>query len=311
MAAHGTGRRVHGQGRRAGFAGTGTVHHQTRMGWSFLALSEKSIEPLAAFNPARFTDRSKVDGSSNCMVLAEADILSWLLTFAYLARSKAMWPPMMADADALADGCALFVGVTSTGVYCRPVCRVRTPRRENCRFFDDPRAGRSRCLPALPEVPAGDRTRPVADGLFAHAGRHGGRADRTSRARRRTLRLPQLAARLGVTDRHLRRIFQAAHGVAPLDYLSTQRLLLAKQLLTDTPMPVTRWRWPAASTACAASTRPLPSATASTPRAAARRAGRMADRPLRLAYRPPLRCAGAAGLLCTAAGAWMWSRSTA
>jgi AraC family transcriptional regulator of adaptative response / DNA-3-methyladenine glycosylase II len=52
--------------------------------------------------------------------------------------------------------------------------------------------------------------------------------------------LPDIAARLGVTDRHLRRIFHQAHGVTPIDYLSTQRLLLAKQLLTDTDMTVTQ-----------------------------------------------------------------------
>src|SRR5205085_12045177 len=47
-----------------------------------------------------------------------------------------------------------------------------------------------------------------------------------------------LAGRLGVSDRHLRRIFFAEHGVTPLQYLQTRRLLLAKQLLTDTAMPV-------------------------------------------------------------------------
>jgi AraC family transcriptional regulator of adaptative response / DNA-3-methyladenine glycosylase II len=52
--------------------------------------------------------------------------------------------------------------------------------------------------------------------------------------------LPDLAARLGVSDRHLRRIFHQAHGVTPIDYLCTQRLLLAKQLLTDTDLPVTQ-----------------------------------------------------------------------
>jgi len=39
--------------------------------------------------------------------------------------------------DARFDG-RLFVGVTSTGIYCRPICRVRIPRRENCRFFSTP-----------------------------------------------------------------------------------------------------------------------------------------------------------------------------
>ena len=51
--------------------------------------------------------------------------------------------------------------------------------------------------------------------------------------------MPELAARLGVTERHLRRVFAQAHGVSPMDYLTTQRLLQAKQLLTDTDLPVT------------------------------------------------------------------------
>jgi AraC family transcriptional regulator, regulatory protein of adaptative response / DNA-3-methyladenine glycosylase II len=49
----------------------------------------------------------------------------------------------------------------------------------------------------------------------------------------------QVAARLGVSDRHLRRIFEAHLGVSPLQYLQTRRLLCAKQLLTDTRMPIT------------------------------------------------------------------------
>ncbi len=52
--------------------------------------------------------------------------------------------------------------------------------------------------------------------------------------------LPSIAARLGVTDRHLRRIFAKRHGVTPVAWLATQRLLLAKQLLTDTALPVTQ-----------------------------------------------------------------------
>ena len=54
------------------------------------------------------------------------------------------------------------------------------------------------------------------------------------------MRVPELAARLGVTDRHLRRVFAQVHGVTPIGYLTTQRLLLAKQLLTDTALPVTQ-----------------------------------------------------------------------
>ncbi len=141
--------------------------------------------------------------------------------------------------DARFDG-RLFVGVTSTGVYCRPVCRVRTPRRENCRFFDTRAQAEAAafrpCMKCRPEIAPGlshtDSSRTLADTAargIEHAV-HGGEP----------LLLPELAARLGVTDRHLRRIFVAAHGVSPHDYLTTQRLLLAKQLLTDTTQPVTQ-----------------------------------------------------------------------
>lgn len=141
--------------------------------------------------------------------------------------------------DARFDG-RLFVGVTSTGVYCRPVCRVRLPQQKNCRFFDTRAQAEAAafrpCLKCRPEIAPGlshtDSSQTLADSaarLIEHAV-HSGQATQ----------LPAIAARLGVTDRHLRRIFQAAHGVAPRDYLTTQRLLLAKQLLTDTAQPVTQ-----------------------------------------------------------------------
>ena len=141
--------------------------------------------------------------------------------------------------DARFDG-RLFIGVTSTGVYCRPVCRVRTPRRENCRFFDTRAQAEAAafrpCMKCRPEIAPGlshtDSSRTLADTaarMIEHAV-HGGEG----------IALPQLAERLGVTDRHLRRIFQQTHGVSPHDYLSTQRLLLAKQLLTDSTLPVTQ-----------------------------------------------------------------------
>ena len=143
--------------------------------------------------------------------------------------------------DARFDG-RLFVGVTSTRIYCRPICRVRTPLRKNCRFFDTPAQAEAAafrpCLKCRPEIAPGaglawtvmdaSRTlaRQAADTLDAHADA----ADTPSVA--------ALARRLGVSDRHLRRIFQTEHGVTPLQYLQTRRLLLAKQLLTDTRLPV-------------------------------------------------------------------------
>ncbi|HLL19143.1 MAG TPA: AlkA N-terminal domain-containing protein, partial [Rubrivivax sp.] len=140
--------------------------------------------------------------------------------------------------DARFDG-RLFVGVTSTGVYCRPVCRVRTPRRENCRFFDTRAQAEAAafrpCMKCRPEIAPGFSQMDSSRSLAYSAARAIEHAVHSGQA----MALPGLASHLGVTDRHLRRIFQAAHGVAPRDYLTTQRLLLAKQLLTDTTQPVT------------------------------------------------------------------------
>jgi AraC family transcriptional regulator, regulatory protein of adaptative response / DNA-3-methyladenine glycosylase II len=139
--------------------------------------------------------------------------------------------------DARFDG-RLFVGVTSTGVYCRPVCRVRIPMRRNCRFFSNApsaeAAGFRPCLRCRPELAPGLSLMDSPQVLAQHAARMLDEAARSGQ----DITLPEVAAKLGVTDRHLRRIFADAHGVAPLDYLTTQRLLLAKRLLTDTPMPV-------------------------------------------------------------------------
>ncbi|ODU07915.1 MAG: adenosine deaminase [Rubrivivax sp. SCN 71-131] len=141
--------------------------------------------------------------------------------------------------DARFDG-RLFVGVTSTGVYCRPVCRVRMPRRENCRFFETRAQAEGAafrpCLKCRPEIAPGLSAMDSSQQLAEVAARQIAHAVHAGEA----LPLPALAAGLGVTDRHLRRIFQSAHGVSPHAYLDTQRLLLAKQLLTDTALPVTQ-----------------------------------------------------------------------
>lgn len=143
--------------------------------------------------------------------------------------------------DARFDG-RLFVGVTSTGIYCRPVCRVRTPRKENCRFFSTPAQAEAEafrpCMKCRPEMAPGpglpwtvmDASRTLARQAAQWLDSHLGEDDAMS--------MTALADDLGVSDRHLRRIFAAEHGVTPLQYLQTRRLLLAKQLLTDTRLPV-------------------------------------------------------------------------
>lgn len=139
--------------------------------------------------------------------------------------------------DARFDG-RLFVGVTSTGIYCRPVCRVRLPRRENCRFFPEAAqaeaAGFRPCLRCRPELAPGLALVDSSRSLARSAALLLERLLETSE----DIALPAVAERLGVTERHLRRIFQAEHGVSPIQWITTRRLLLAKRLLTDTPLPI-------------------------------------------------------------------------
>ena len=149
----------------------------------------------------------------------------------------------LAARDARFDG-LFFVGVTSTGIYCRPICRVRTPLQRNCLFFNlaaqAEQAGFRPCLRCRPELAPQSRpwsTHDAGSVLLNQAVQWLQQAD----AARATTGGPvstvaALAARLGVSDRHLRRLFQTGLGVSPLQYLQTQRLLTAKQLLTDTRM---------------------------------------------------------------------------
>ncbi len=145
--------------------------------------------------------------------------------------------------DARFDG-SLFVGVSSTGIYCRPICRVRTPKQQNCRFFSSAAQAEAAayrpCLKCRPELAPGhaqawtvmDASRTLARQAAALLDNWTAVGDSAS--------IAALAGRLGVSERHLRRIFQAEHGVTPLQYLQTRRLLLAKQLLTETRLPITQ-----------------------------------------------------------------------
>ena len=145
------------------------------------------------------------------------------------------WPVLLAR-DARFDG-RIFVGISSTGVYCRPVCSARTPKKEHCSFFPSAAAaeaaGYRPCLKCRPELAPG--LAPV-DASPALARRAAARMEDGLWQ----CSLEQLAAALGVTGRHLRRVFLAEYGVPPVQYLQTRRLLLAKSLLTDTDLPVTQ-----------------------------------------------------------------------
>jgi AraC family transcriptional regulator of adaptative response / DNA-3-methyladenine glycosylase II len=138
--------------------------------------------------------------------------------------------------DSRFDG-RFFVGVRSTGIYCRPICSVRLPKKENCTFYISAaaaeKAGYRPCLKCRPELAPGlapvDAVARLARSAALVLEENG----------HLYLSLAELASKLGVTDRHLRRAFFAEFGVSPLQYLQSRRLLLAKSLLTDTSLPIT------------------------------------------------------------------------
>lgn len=137
--------------------------------------------------------------------------------------------------DTRFDG-AFFVGVSSTRIYCRPICRVKTPRRENCTFYPSAAAaevaGFRPCLRCRPELAPGSSPMDAVSRLaVAASGRieEGALTDGS---------VAGLADELGVSERHLRRVIHAELGVSPIQLAQTQRLLLAKRLLTDTALPI-------------------------------------------------------------------------
>lgn len=137
--------------------------------------------------------------------------------------------------DTRFDG-VFFVGVSSTGVYCRTVCTARTPRQENCTFHPSAaaaeKAGFRPCLRCRPELAPGNARIDAINRLATAI------ANRLEDGELVNHSLEELAGEMGITDRHLRRVIKTAFGVSPIELVQTQRLLLAKRLLTDTDLSV-------------------------------------------------------------------------
>lgn len=129
------------------------------------------------------------------------------------------------------------IGVRTTGIYCRPGCPARLPRRENVRFYPCTAAAQAdglrpclRCRPdAAPGTPAALGTpatvtralRLIAQGALEGEG------------------VEPFAERLGVTARHLRRLFDKHLGASPLEVAHTQRVHFARKLLEETALSMT------------------------------------------------------------------------
>lgn len=137
--------------------------------------------------------------------------------------------------DARLDG-RIFVGVKTTGIYCRPICPARTPKRENVTFHRSAaaaqEAGFRPCLRCRPETSPDlgswrgtSNTVSRALALIEQGALDGADVD-------------ALAGRLGVGERQLRRLFAQHLGASPVAVAQTRRVLLAKQLIHETQMPM-------------------------------------------------------------------------
>ena len=140
-----------------------------------------------------------------------------------------------ATRDARLDG-YLFGAVLTTGVYCRPVCPARTPRPKNVRFYSSAAAAQGAgfrpCLRCRPET-------------APELGAWNGTANTVARALALidlgaldTGDLAGLASRLGVGERHLRRLFRDHLGASPVGVAQTRRLLMARRLILETSLPM-------------------------------------------------------------------------
>jgi AraC family transcriptional regulator of adaptative response / DNA-3-methyladenine glycosylase II len=138
--------------------------------------------------------------------------------------------------DARFDG-LFFTAVRSTGIYCRPVCPAPTPKAKNISYYPSAAsasaAGYRPCLRCRPELSPDAKWRGgeavveralalIAEGILQDQS------------------VDALATQVGIGGRQLRRVFLAHTGATPLAVHSTRRLLLAKQLLTETSLPVTQ-----------------------------------------------------------------------
>jgi AraC family transcriptional regulator of adaptative response / DNA-3-methyladenine glycosylase II len=131
-----------------------------------------------------------------------------------------------------------FIAVTSTGIYCRPVCPARVSKSSNIRYFATAaaaaEAGFRPCLRCRPEAAPGTPAWLGTSAVVRRALRliHDGALDETS--------VEALATRIGVGSRHLHRLFVQHVGASPIAVAQTRRLHFAKRLLDETDLPITQ-----------------------------------------------------------------------
>ena len=131
------------------------------------------------------------------------------------------------------DG-VFFVGVKTTKIYCRPICTSRRPHRQHCEFFRLAAAaevaGYRPCLRCRPELAPGNAPIDSEQRVVGAALRYLDHVEEANQS------IPELASAFRFSDRHFRRMLKKQLGVSPIQLMQTRRLLLAKQLLTDTKL---------------------------------------------------------------------------
>ncbi len=183
-----------------------------------------------------------------------------------------------------------FTAVTSTGIYCRPICPARTPKRSNVRFYACAAAAEEagfrpcrRCHPeTAPGTPAWEGTSAIVSRALRLISQ--GVLDENN--------VEVLAERVGIGDRHLRRLFLQHLGVAPVAVLRTQRLHLARQLIDETDMSMTGIAFAAGFNSIRRFNQAVLESFRESPTKLRHKAGRPCHDgdpvTIRLAYRPPL-----------------------
>ncbi len=190
--------------------------------------------------------------------------------------------------DARFDG-RFFVAVSTTGIYCRPVCTARIPGRDRCSFYANAasaeRAGYRPCLRCRPELAPGQA--PV-DAVRTAARWAVGRIESGALNEGD---LERLAAEYGISSRQLRRVVETEFGVTPVELAQTRRLLLAKHLLTDSTLGMTDVAFASGFSSVRRFNHLFKTRYCLNP-TALRRQGKPAEHAdvitLKLAYRPPL-----------------------
>ncbi|WP_148255375.1 AlkA N-terminal domain-containing protein [Aidingimonas lacisalsi] len=187
--------------------------------------------------------------------------------------------------DARFDG-RFFTAVTSTGIYCRPICPATPPQERNVRYFESAvaaaEAGFRPCLRCRPDSAPGSPAWKGVDTTLERALRliDGGALQQGS--------LSELCARLGIGDRYLRHLFHGRFGVSPKSYALYQQCLFAKQLLHQTHLPVTDVAYASGFRSLRRFNDAFKTRVGLAPRELRRRAGApSAALSLELAYRPP------------------------